>query len=118
MILEIDSKYGIDLANKWGFSGRTNYVDGRHHSLRELKEGNGTERNSNDIFTKNVDGPTFKNIRQCVTSVWCLPLAVACVTDWLSIFGNLFGVRFLVLSLLLDVQSSHSPVPTQLAGEG
>jgi hypothetical protein len=67
MILEIDNKGAIDLANNWGSSGRTKHVDVRHHFLRELKEEGilkfewiGTASNSSDIFTKNVDVSTYE----------------------------------------------------------
>jgi hypothetical protein len=66
MILEIDNKGAIDLTNNWAAGGRTRHVDVRHHFLRELKEEGiihvkwiPTGENSADLFTKNLDGPTF-----------------------------------------------------------
>jgi hypothetical protein len=66
MILKIDNKGAMDLTNNWSASGRTRHVDVRHHFLRELKEDDiihvkwiPTSENSADLFTKNLDGPTF-----------------------------------------------------------
>jgi hypothetical protein len=67
MILWLDNKGAIDLTNNWSASGRTRHVDVRHHFLRELKEDDiihvkwiPTNDNSADLFTKNLDGPTFE----------------------------------------------------------
>jgi len=38
MILEIDNKGAVDLANNWSIGGRTRHVDVRQCFLRELKE--------------------------------------------------------------------------------
>ena len=38
MILEMDNKGAIDLANNWSVGGRTRHIDVRYHFLRELKE--------------------------------------------------------------------------------
>jgi hypothetical protein len=66
MILEIDNKGAIDLANNWSATGRTRHVDVRHHFLRDLKEEGilkfkwlGTNENSSDLFTKNLAGALF-----------------------------------------------------------
>ena len=66
MILEIDNKGAIDLANNWSATGRTKHVDVRHHFLRDLKEDGimkfkwiGTADNSSDLFTKNLGGALF-----------------------------------------------------------
>ena len=66
MILEIDNKGAIDLANNWSATGRTKHVDVRHHFLRDLKEEGilkfqwiSTMENSSDLFTKNLRGPLF-----------------------------------------------------------
>jgi hypothetical protein len=74
MILEMDNKGAIDLANNWSASGRTRHVDVRHHFLRELKEEGILEvrwisgnDNDADLFTKNLDGPTFAKH----TKVYC-----------------------------------------------
>ena len=69
MILEMDNKGAVDLANNWSVGGRTRHVDVRNHFLRDLKdEGlmvvrhvSGVE-NDADIFTKNVTGPIFRRI--------------------------------------------------------
>ena len=66
MVLEIDNKGAIDLANNWSATGRTKHVDVRHHFLRDLKEEGimkfqwiSTMENSSDLFTKNLRGPLF-----------------------------------------------------------
>jgi hypothetical protein len=60
MILEMDNKGAVDLANNWSIGGRTRHDDVRQHFLRELKESKvmdirwikGSE-NDTDAFTKN-----------------------------------------------------------------
>ena len=67
MILEMDNKGAVDLANNWSIGGRTRHVDVRQCFLRELKESKlmdirwikGSE-NDADAFTKNLDGPAFE----------------------------------------------------------
>ena len=71
MVLEIDNKGTVDLANNWSIGGRTRHIDVRQVFLRELKEAGtlivkwipGAENDSN-IFTKNLDGPLFKRFAQ------------------------------------------------------
>ena len=74
MIMEIDNKGAIDLANNWSATGRTKHVDVRHHFLRDLKEEGiikfkwiSTKENSSDLFTKNLGGPLFEKH----TAVYC-----------------------------------------------
>jgi len=38
MILEIDNKGAVDLANNWSVGGRTRHIETRQHFLRNLKE--------------------------------------------------------------------------------
>lgn len=66
MILEIDNKGAVDMANNWSVGGRTKHMDVRYLWLRELKEKgivrvNWTSGESNDadLFTKNLPGPAF-----------------------------------------------------------
>ena len=67
MLLEMDNKGAVDLANNYSVGGRTRHVDVRFFYLRELKEEGlmvirhvpGIE-NDADIFTKNVDAQTFE----------------------------------------------------------
>ena len=66
MVLEMDNKGAVDLANNWSVGGRTRHVDVRNYFLRELKEQGllvikhvPGELNNADIFTRNVSGPTF-----------------------------------------------------------
>ncbi len=66
IILEMDNKGTVNLANNWSVGGRTRHVDMRQCFLRELKESKimdicwikGME-NKADVFTKNLDGPAF-----------------------------------------------------------
>ena len=37
MILEMDNKGAVDLANNWSVGGRTRHVDVRNHFLRDLE---------------------------------------------------------------------------------
>jgi hypothetical protein len=67
MLLEMDNKGAVDLANNWSVGGRTRHVDVRQCFLQELKETKimdihwikGSE-NDADMFTKNLDGPAFE----------------------------------------------------------
>lgn len=67
MILEMDNKGAVDLANNYSVGGRTRHVDVRFFYLRELKDEGllvirhvpGTD-NDADIFTKNVTGDIFE----------------------------------------------------------
>ncbi len=53
MILEMDNKGGVDLANNWSIGGCTRHVDVRQCFLRELKE-------SKVMDIKWVKGPAFE----------------------------------------------------------
>ena len=61
MVLEIDNKGAVDLANNWSVGGRTRHVDVQNYFLRDLKD-EGTlviwfvpeDDNDAGIFTKNV----------------------------------------------------------------
>ena len=66
MILQIDNKGAVDLANNWSSAGRTRHVAVRVCFLRELKEEGvllcewiPNEDMSSDIYTKNVGGQAF-----------------------------------------------------------
>ena len=67
MVLMVDNKGAKDLANNWSVGGRTRHIDVRYYFLRELKEAGLVQtvwqhgvHNCADLFTKNLDGPTFK----------------------------------------------------------
>jgi hypothetical protein len=66
MLLEMDNKGAVDLANNWSVGGRTRRVDVRNHFLRELKDEGliivkhvPGDENEADIFTKNTSAPVF-----------------------------------------------------------
>lgn len=66
MVLELDNKGAVDLANSWSVGGRTRHVDVRMYFLRELKDQGkivirhiSGEDNDADIFTKNTDRAVF-----------------------------------------------------------
>ena len=68
MILQVDNKGAKDLANNWSVGDQTQHIDTRNYFLRELKEKGIVKKewlfgktNSSDLFTKNLDGPTFKH---------------------------------------------------------
>ena len=71
MILEVDNRGTVDLANNWSIGGRTRHIEVRQYFLQDLKEEGliitrwcpGTEMSS-DLFTKNLDTKTFeKHVR-------------------------------------------------------
>ena len=67
MILEMDNKEAVNLANNWSIGGLTRHVEVRQCFLWELKKSKvmdiclikGSE-NDADAFTKNFDGPAFE----------------------------------------------------------
>ena len=68
MVLEMDNKGAVDLANSWSVGGRTRHVDVRIHYVRELKEAGMLlikwvpgPQNDADMHTKNVPNPLFEN---------------------------------------------------------
>eukprot|EP01082_Thalassiosira_pseudonana_P015113 g13562.t1 g13562 contig82:14183-14878(+) len=74
MILEMDNKGAVDLANSWSVGGRTRHIDVRMHFLRELKSQGllvikhvPGDDNDADIFTKNTTAAVFnKHVRNFV----------------------------------------------------
>jgi len=74
MVLEMDNKGAVDLANSLSVGGRTRHVDVRMHYLRQLKDEGmivirhiSGEENETDIFTKNTSTATFnKHVVQYV----------------------------------------------------
>jgi hypothetical protein len=74
MVLEMDNQGEVYLANNWSIGGRTRHIDVRSGFLRELKEAGvlvikwivGTA-NEADIFTKNLDRPTFQRYTKFFT---------------------------------------------------
>ena len=61
MMLEMDSKGAVDLANNWSVGGRTRHIKTRRHFLRDLKEEGILKvtwipelENEADLFTKNL----------------------------------------------------------------
>ena len=68
MVICVDNKAAVDLANGWSSSGGTKHIDVRIAFVRELKEEGkliikwiATEENESHIFTKNVDSSLFNN---------------------------------------------------------
>ena len=67
MVLTVDNKGAKDLANNWSMGGRTRRIDVQYYFLHELKEAGLVQmvwqhgvHNCTDLFTKNLDGPTFR----------------------------------------------------------
>ncbi len=67
MLLEMDNKGTVDLANNWSTGGHTRHVDVQQCFLRELKKSKVMDinwikgfENDTDVFTKNLDGSAFK----------------------------------------------------------
>ncbi len=71
---EMDNQGVVYLANNWSVRGRTRHIDVQSVLLQELKEAGvlvikwiaGTA-NEADIFTKNLDGPTFQRCTKFFT---------------------------------------------------
>jgi hypothetical protein len=70
MLIEVDNKGAVDLANSWSATGRTRHIASRINFLRELKEEGiitvhwiSSTYMSSDIFTKNVGGSDFARHR-------------------------------------------------------
>ena len=67
MILYVDNRGAVDLANNWNVSGRTRHIEVRQYFLRQLKETNqilvrwtrGSEMIA-DLFTKNLPTALFE----------------------------------------------------------
>jgi hypothetical protein len=67
MLLEMDNKGTVDLANNWSIGGCTRHVDMQQCFLWELKKSKVMKikwikhlENNADVFTKNLDIPGFK----------------------------------------------------------
>ncbi len=67
MLLDVDIKGTVDLANNSSIGGRTRYVDLLQCFLWELKESKMTDirwikglENDADVFTNNLDGRVFQ----------------------------------------------------------
>jgi hypothetical protein len=74
MVLEMETQGAVYLANNWSIGGRTRHIDVRSVFLRELKEIGVLvikwilgAVNEADIFTKNLDGPAFKQYTRVFT---------------------------------------------------
>jgi hypothetical protein len=76
MVLEMDNQGAVYLANNWSIGGRTRHIDVQFQSvfLRELKEASVVvikwilrAVNEADIFTKNLDGPSFQRYTRVFT---------------------------------------------------
>ena len=66
MVLEMDNKGGTNLLNSWSIGDQTRALAVRLAYLRELREDGILEyewipsgENMADLYTKNLDGPTF-----------------------------------------------------------
>jgi hypothetical protein len=74
MVLEMDNRGAIDLANNWSVGGRTRHVDVRNNFMRELKEAGilvvewvSGEDNDADMHTKNLGNPKFDRFASVYT---------------------------------------------------
>ncbi len=74
MVLEMNNQGVVYLANNWSVGGRTRHIDVQSVFLRELKEAGvlmikwiAGAVNEADIFTKNLDGPTFQRYTRVFT---------------------------------------------------
>ena len=76
MMIQVDNKGTVDLANGWSVGGGTKHMEVRIMYLRELKENNvikviwqSTHDNTSDIFTKNLDTKTFVKHRNTLLAM-------------------------------------------------
>jgi hypothetical protein len=67
MVLEVDNKGVVDLANNWSVGGCTHHISVHVNFLQELKEQGlldvvwiPMDENSANLFTKNLPGPLFE----------------------------------------------------------
>jgi hypothetical protein len=67
MVIHLDNRGAVDLANGWSIAGRTRHIDTRQWFLRELKaegilkiEWVKGEENPADLFTKNLPGKDYE----------------------------------------------------------
>ena len=67
MVIEIDNQGAIAIFNSWSISGNSRAVGVRYAYVRELKEAGiievkwiSGEENPPDLFTKNLDGPSYQ----------------------------------------------------------
>ena len=74
MIIEVDNKGAVDIANNWSVGGRTKHVDTKQFFVRQLKEEGlikvqwiAGKDNDADLYTKNLPGPDFRRH----ASVYC-----------------------------------------------
>ena len=74
MVLEMDNQGAVYLANNRSIGGRTRQIDVQSVFLRELKEAGvlvikwiAGAIHEADIFTKNLDGPTFQQYSRVFT---------------------------------------------------
>jgi hypothetical protein len=74
MVLEMDNQGTVYIANNWSIEGRTRHIDVQSTFPRELKEAGvlvikwiAGAINEADIFTKNLDGPTFQRYTRIFT---------------------------------------------------
>ena len=69
MILELDNKGAVDIANNWSVAGRTKHIDTKQYFVRQLKEDGiikvrwiPGKMNEADLYTKIYQVQTFGNI--------------------------------------------------------
>jgi hypothetical protein len=74
IVSEMDNQGAVYLANNWSIGGRIRHIDVRSVFLRDLKEADvlvikwtSSTTNEADIFTKNLDGPTFQRYTKIFT---------------------------------------------------
>jgi hypothetical protein len=74
LVLAMDNQGVVYLANNWSIGGRTRHIDVWSVFLRELKEAGvlvikwiAGAANEADIFTKNLDGPSFQRYTRVFT---------------------------------------------------
>ncbi len=76
VMLEVDNKGAVDLANNWNVGGHTRHIDVCQTFLHNLKEEGKLlvkwlpgKDNNTGLFTKNLEGPVFEQFSQVCVGV-------------------------------------------------
>jgi len=71
VILELDNKGAVDIANNWSVAGLTKHIDTKQYFIRQLKEDGIIKVRwipgkiyEADLYTKNLSGPDFRKHTQ------------------------------------------------------
>jgi hypothetical protein len=102
MVLEVDNKGVVDLANNWSVGGRTRHISVHVNFLQELKEQGllhvvwiPTDENSANLFTRNLPGPLFEKHANVFTGNGSDDLSNPSDSQGESVGGQMYGTDYL-----------------------